>query len=41
MSESHPDRSTPALTGQTVNAAGDDLAAAIGRLPHEDAVSPL
>jgi AcrR family transcriptional regulator len=32
---------TPALTGQTVDAAGSDLTAAIGRLPHENAVSPL
>lgn len=32
---------TPALTGQAVDAAGSDLAAAIDRLPNEDAVSPL
>jgi AcrR family transcriptional regulator len=33
--------STPTLTGQTLEAAGRDLAAAIGRPPDEDAVSPL
>jgi AcrR family transcriptional regulator len=32
---------TLALTGQTVDAAGGDLTAAIGGLPDEDAVSPL